>query len=108
MWDAKSILALNEAMGNNQMIFLVAQRDIRDDDPTPEQLYRVGGGRPGSADSASAGGRHPHSGGGQIPAVMDTPFQQDPFLMAEVLRLRGRRSASLRAGSACARDSGGL
>ena len=26
----KSILALNEAMGNNQMIFLVAQRDIRD------------------------------------------------------------------------------
>ena len=38
----KSILALNEAMGNNQMIFLVAQRDIRDDDPTPEQLYRVG------------------------------------------------------------------
>ena len=39
---AKSVLALNEAMSNERKIFLVAQRDIRDDDPTGEQLYRVG------------------------------------------------------------------
>lgn len=29
-------------MSNERKIFLVAQRDIRDDDPTGEQLYRVG------------------------------------------------------------------
>ena len=39
---AKSVLALNEAMGNERKIFLVAQKDIRDDDPTAEQLYKVG------------------------------------------------------------------
>ena len=93
----KSILALNEAMGNNQMIFLVAQRDIRDDDPTPEQLYRVG-----VVAQVRQILRQPEDGirilvEGKYRAVMDTPFQQDPFLMAEVLPLRGRRSASLRA-----------
>lgn len=38
----KSILALNEAMNNDRMVFLVAQKDIRDEDPTGEQLYDVG------------------------------------------------------------------
>jgi len=38
----KSIVAMNEAMKINQSIFLVAQKDIREDDPTPENLYRIG------------------------------------------------------------------
>lgn len=38
----KSIEALNKAMQEDQRIFLVAQRDIRDDDPSFEQLYKVG------------------------------------------------------------------
>ncbi len=38
----KSVAALNKAMQENQRIFLVAQRDIRDDDPSFEQLYKVG------------------------------------------------------------------
>ncbi len=38
----KSILALNEVMTKNRKLFLVAQKDIRDDDPTPAQLYQVG------------------------------------------------------------------
>ncbi len=38
----KSILALNEVMSNGRKIYLVAQKDMRDDDPTPEQLYPVG------------------------------------------------------------------
>ena len=38
----KSILALNEAMSKGRKVFLVAQRDIKDDDPTGGQLYQVG------------------------------------------------------------------
>ena len=38
----KSILALNEAMSNGRKVFLVAQRDIKDDDPAGGQLYQVG------------------------------------------------------------------
>ena len=38
----KSVLALNEAIGGNRKIFLVAQRDLQDDDPDRAQLYDVG------------------------------------------------------------------
>ncbi|MCI8496670.1 MAG: endopeptidase La [Clostridiales bacterium] len=38
----KSVIALNEAMQNGQLIYLVTQKDIRDNDPTPEDLYKVG------------------------------------------------------------------
>ena len=38
----KSILALEKAMKSDQMIFLVAQKDLGDNDPKAEDLYRVG------------------------------------------------------------------
>ncbi len=38
----RSILALNEAMSKKQLIYLVAQKDVRDDEPKSAQLYRVG------------------------------------------------------------------
>ena len=38
----KSILALNNALENGRKIFLVAQHDVADDDPTPDRLYKVG------------------------------------------------------------------
>ncbi|MDD2417470.1 MAG: endopeptidase La [Oscillospiraceae bacterium] len=38
----KSMLALNEAMSSDQTIFLITQRDLRDDDPDEESLYAVG------------------------------------------------------------------
>lgn len=38
----KSVLALEEAMGNNQLIFLVAQKDLSDNEPTVDQLYKTG------------------------------------------------------------------
>lgn len=38
----KSALAVEEAMHNNQQIFLVAQRDIQTDDPKQKDLYPVG------------------------------------------------------------------
>lgn len=38
----KSIQALNEAMSGDQLIFLVTQRDIKDDEPGGNELYSVG------------------------------------------------------------------
>jgi len=38
----KSIKALNEAMVNNQMIFLTAQKDAKDDVPDVEDIYKIG------------------------------------------------------------------
>ncbi len=38
----KSIRALREAMEGDRRVFLVAQRDIREDDPTVDDLYSVG------------------------------------------------------------------
>ncbi|NSW89499.1 MAG: endopeptidase La [Firmicutes bacterium] len=38
----KSIKALDEAMVNNQLIFLVAQKDAKSDSPTEDEIYRVG------------------------------------------------------------------
>ncbi|MGN1195145.1 MAG: endopeptidase La [Acutalibacteraceae bacterium] len=39
---SKSIAAVNAAVHNEQMIFLVTQRDISVDDPTPLELYKIG------------------------------------------------------------------
>lgn len=38
----KSVLAVNEAMKSDRKIFLVAQKDIKDDDPAPDDLYKIG------------------------------------------------------------------
>ena len=38
----KSVLALEKAMEDDQLIFLVAQRDLSDNDPTGEQIYSMG------------------------------------------------------------------
>ena len=38
----KSMLALNDVMNKNRKILLVAQRDVRDDEPKAEDLYTVG------------------------------------------------------------------
>ncbi len=38
----KSVYALNEAMNNNRLLFLAAQRDIRDEDPDGEDIYDIG------------------------------------------------------------------
>ena len=39
---ARSIDAIKAAMADNREIFLVAQRDIRDDEPNFDQLYKIG------------------------------------------------------------------
>jgi ATP-dependent Lon protease len=39
---AASLQALNAALGGDKKMFLVAQRDASVDEPTPDELYRVG------------------------------------------------------------------
>jgi ATP-dependent Lon protease len=38
----KSINAIEEALSRDRLIFLVAQRDMTEEDPTPEKIYDVG------------------------------------------------------------------
>jgi len=38
----KSINAVEEALSRDRLIFLIAQRDITEEDPTPEGIYHVG------------------------------------------------------------------
>jgi ATP-dependent Lon protease len=38
----KSIQALERAMGADKKIFLVAQKDAGQDDPSPDDIYRIG------------------------------------------------------------------
>ena len=38
----KSVQALDRAMNSDQMIFLVAQKELTENDPSADQLYRVG------------------------------------------------------------------
>lgn len=38
----RSIGAVNQAMGDDQLLFLVCQKDMRDDEPEEDQLYSVG------------------------------------------------------------------
>lgn len=38
----KSVFALNAVMAKDRRIFLVAQKDIREDNPSPDDLYKVG------------------------------------------------------------------
>ncbi len=38
----KSINAIEEALSRDRLIFLIAQRDITEEDPTPERMYNVG------------------------------------------------------------------
>ena len=38
----KSILALNKVMSGDRKIYLVAQKDLREDEPTAQSLYKVG------------------------------------------------------------------
>ena len=39
---SKSVLALKTAMTDDQELFLVTQKDIRDNDPGYDQLYKIG------------------------------------------------------------------
>ena len=76
----KSVAALQEAMMNDQKIFLVAQKDVDDPDPTPENLCTV----PWALAAAAAGA--------WAATALDVTLLRRPFglflLAAAVLTLR--------------------
>ena len=38
----KSLAAINEAMSRDRLVFLAAQKELEDEDPSPEGIYEVG------------------------------------------------------------------
>lgn len=83
----KSILALNEAMSNDQTVFFVTQKDIKDDDPNGGQLYTMGVvakirqvlRQPGNVVRVLVEGKYR--------ARINNMLSEEPFLMAEVEQL---------------------
>lgn len=90
----KSILSLNEAMSENQQIFLVAQKDIADDDPSPDQMYGTG-----VVAHIRQVLRHGDEGirilvEGEYRAKMGTVFQTEPFIQAEIIPCESKSTGS--------------
>lgn len=86
----KSILALSKAMDENQLIFLVAQKDLGDSEPNLQGLYRMG-----VVARVKQVVRHPEDGvrvfvEGLYRAELAGLQESDPFLMGEVLSVRTR------------------
>ena len=65
---SKSARAVEEAMRGDQMIFLVAQRDVQCDEPKEADLYADRHRRLCPPDPAAAGRQYAHPGRGQIRA----------------------------------------
>ena len=82
----KSIAALGESMKFDQTIFLVTQRDINDEDPSHKQLYTIG-----VVAKVRQVLRSPNDTlrvvvEGQYRARLCHVLQDDPFMMAQVIR----------------------
>ena len=80
----KSVLALAGAMEKEQLIFLVAQNDLEDGEPTKEQLYQMG-----VVAKIKQVVRHSEDGvrlfaEGMYRARLEQVVRETPFLLAEV------------------------
>ena len=86
----KSILALSKAMDENQLIFLVAQKDLGENEPKFQDLYRIG-----VVAKIKQVVRHPEDGvrvfvEGLYRAELESLQENEPFLLGEVLPVRTR------------------
>ena len=86
----KSILALSKAMDENQLIFLVAQKDLGENEPKFQDLYRIG-----VVAKIKQVVRHPEEGvrvfvEGLYRAELESLQESEPFLLGEVLPVRTR------------------
>ena len=103
---SKSARAVEEAMRGDQMIFLVAQRDVQCDEPKKADLYQIGTVAYVRQILRLPGRQYAHPGRGQIPRPAD---RHDPF---RALLLRPRDGAGraglqrVRAAHAGARAAG--
>lgn len=83
---SKSVLAVNEAVSQDRLIFLVSQTDFSDDDPTADNLYQVGViAKVKQVLQRSEEGVKLHVQGLER-AKMCRMQETDPFLLAEVQR----------------------
>lgn len=91
----KSVKALDRAMNTNQRVFLVTQRDIRQDDPGFDDLYEMGVVAkirqvlrlPGESARVLVEGERR--------ATVDTVVRTDPYLSARIRYREGRPAAKL-------------
>ncbi|HEX2985524.1 MAG TPA: endopeptidase La [Caproiciproducens sp.] len=86
----KSILALSKAMEENQMIMLVAQKDLDDNEPTGDQIYHTG-----VVASIKQVLRHTEDGvrlfaEGLYRAQITSIVEENPFLLANVEKLESK------------------
>lgn len=82
----KSVKALERAMGTNQRVFLVTQKDIRKDDPSFDDLYEMG-----VVAKIKQALRLPGEAArilveGEYRAVIDTALRTKPYLSGRVCR----------------------
>lgn len=80
----KSILALSKAMEENQQIFLVAQKDLNDNEPNGDEIYQIG-----IVAKIKQVIRHTDEGirlfaEGMYRAKIQSIVSESPFLLAEV------------------------
>ena len=80
----KSILALSKTMDENQKIFLVAQKDLNDNEPTGNDLYKMG-----IVAKIKQVIRHSDGGirlfaEGEYRAEITSIISESPFIMANV------------------------
>ncbi|MBR5559248.1 MAG: endopeptidase La [Oscillospiraceae bacterium] len=92
----KSMLALNDVMSKNRKILLVAQRDVRDDEPTAKQLYTVGVVAEVRQIVKSTGSSLRVLVEGLYRARVLNVYQEEPFFKAEIDELPMARPRILR------------
>ncbi len=88
----KSMLALGEVMNKNRRLFLVAQKDIRDDDPARFDLYEIGVVAEVRQIVKTQGDTLRVVVDGKYRARLKSVVQEDPFFEAEVEELPLKRS----------------
>ncbi len=92
----KSMLALNDVMNKNRKILLVAQKDVRDDEPTAKQLYNVGVVAEVRQIVKSTGNSLRVLVEGLYRARVLNIYQEEPFFKAEIDELPMARPRILR------------
>ena len=70
----KSIKSLEAALSKDRLIFLVAQKDIAEDDPSPEDLYPDRNSCPRDEDAQTSGRKDQDP----CPGTLEGLYQRDP------------------------------
>ena len=94
----KSVRALEEVMKDDKQILLVTQKNAAQDDPSADDIYRVGTVSHGAA-AAEAAGRHGEGAGRGRPARATSPASRETDSVLRGVRRADARRARRRARS---------